>query len=976
MTRLIRLFLLGLIIGLAPKYSQAQFMRIYTQGFTSEAYVDAQATIDGGFIALGDGTDFTPGQLPAFKKMFLHKTDAVGAIQWTRQFDQGPLDSLDYRAHRVIQTSDGGYLVMGTQIRDMWNSPDTMKTILIKTNAAGNTLWYKTYLLDFSINIARNIVNTPDGGFIFCGEKTNGAEYFTYKVDAQGDSLWTRSWPGIYQEGMNAIVNTPDGGFTIGGSIDVDTLNLQNNELRMYLRHFDSLGNQLWYSQYGVHAQNFLVFDMSLSASGKYAFAIIDNDTLGGPQQGAIAVFDNQGNFEFLKHYSTSARESPKAIWGTPDGGFVMTGRSLFDGGTIHAIKTDSLGNTEWANTYKAQNTGSNSLSQKGVSIAPTLTGGYVICTEAGYSSPYLIVVGANGEVETNIVEGNVFLDTNFDCILDSAEANYSAMVLELSDLSTNTLYHTVPDSNGYYQFEVQSGNYTLSTQTNVPYFNWLCPPNPLMLSGFDTIAVDIPLEITSSCPYNTVSVNSPAFPFNTLSRIYVQACNTGTLYSENTLVEVELDSALSFSSASPSPLSINGQILTFDLDTLDVLECVQIEIYAQLDTLTTLGATHCVEAKIYPDTVCGFSPWTGASITAQASCQNDSVIFELGNQGSDMLLSQNYTVYVDDVIFSTAPFQLNNGESAQIKQAALAGSTYRIEAMQEDNYPSYLGDSIAIAFFEGCSALPNGGFNVGFITQFYLGNSNPSEAIFCQENVFAYDPNDKLAQPKGYGPGHLIYNNTPLDYTIRFQNTGTDTARRVIILDTLSPLLDINSIELGAASHPYTFDIIRDNVLRFTFNPIVLPDSGANQAASNGNISFKVQLADNLPDGTLIENRAAIYFDYNPPIITPIVFHSIGSDFVPINLTYSVEPIRPELSVKVWPNPFREAVNIKIENRPYSQLSIEIMDINGRLVKIETVQNSQEIVVQAPHWPAGIYFFRLLGEGEELARGKMVLKN
>ncbi|MEL7341384.1 MAG: hypothetical protein AAGM67_12960, partial [Bacteroidota bacterium] len=418
---------------------------------------------------------------------------------------------------------------------------------------------------------------------------------------------------------------------------------------------------------------------------------------------------------------------------------YVMTGRSLFDGGTIDLIKTDSLGNTEWAQTFKAQNAGTNSFSQRGVSVSPTLHGGYVISSIANYVSPYLIVTDSTGEVETNLIQGNVFLDSDADCLLDSLEQAYPNIVLALTDNNTGAVYHTVPTDSGYYQFQVQAGNYSLGIQSNVPYFNLSCPPSVISVVAYDTATVDWPLDITSFCPYNTVSVSSPAFPFNTTSQINVLACNNGTLYSANTTVEVELDPALSFVSSIPAPIMQNGQILTYDLDTLDILECVGIRILAQLDTLTPLGATHCVEASIFPDTICGFTPWTGARIQASATCENDSLVFQLENRGADMVSGKNYTVYVDDVIFRVAPFQLNNGEVMELREEALAGATYRIEAEQEPNFPSYLGDSIAIAFFEGCAALPNGGFNVGFITQYYLGTSIPGQTIFCQENIFAY---------------------------------------------------------------------------------------------------------------------------------------------------------------------------------------------------------------------------------------------
>ncbi|MEP7170039.1 MAG: hypothetical protein ABI855_11765, partial [Bacteroidota bacterium] len=64
-------------------------------------------------------------------------------------------------------------------------------------------------------------------------------------------------------------------------------------------------------------------------------------------------------------------------------------------------------------------------------------------------------------------------------------------------------------------------------------------------------------------------------------------------------------------------------------------------------------------------------------------------------------------------------------------------------------------------------------------------------------------DPNDKTVDPAGIGPNHLTLMNEKLKYTIRFQNTGTDTAFKVVIFDTLSAALDINTFEVLNSSHP-----------------------------------------------------------------------------------------------------------------------------------------------------------------------------
>jgi hypothetical protein len=114
---------------------------------------------------------------------------------------------------------------------------------------------------------------------------------------------------------------------------------------------------------------------------------------------------------------------------------------------------------------------------------------------------------------------------------------------------------------------------------------------------------------------------------------------------------------------------------------------------------------------------------------------------------------------------------------------------------------------------------------------------------------------------------------NTRLEYLIRFQNTGTDTAITVFILDTLSEFLDPASLELGATSHPCVVTMQTSaegkTALRWQFDQIYLPDSNVNLLGSNGFVQFRISPKQSLPLGTQVYNDAAIYFDFNPPIIT-----------------------------------------------------------------------------------------------------------
>lgn len=132
-----------------------------------------------------------------------------------------------------------------------------------------------------------------------------------------------------------------------------------------------------------------------------------------------------------------------------------------------------------------------------------------------------------------------------------------------------------------------------------------------------------------------------------------------------------------------------------------------------------------------------------------------------------------------------------------------------------------------------------------------------------------AFDPNDKQVDPIGQGPEHLtLLEEDLLEYLIRFQNTGNDTAFNVRITDELHPLLNINSFQVVTASHNYRAEI-KDRTLTFFFDQILLPDSATNLAASNGYVQFRINTIDNIEAGDVVSNQASIYFDSNKPIVT-----------------------------------------------------------------------------------------------------------
>ncbi|MBL8002247.1 MAG: T9SS type A sorting domain-containing protein [Flavobacteriales bacterium] len=134
-----------------------------------------------------------------------------------------------------------------------------------------------------------------------------------------------------------------------------------------------------------------------------------------------------------------------------------------------------------------------------------------------------------------------------------------------------------------------------------------------------------------------------------------------------------------------------------------------------------------------------------------------------------------------------------------------------------------------------------------------------------------SYDPNDKQVSPAGYGEaGAVELSTTHLDYTIRFQNTGSAAAIDVVLNDRLHEGLDLSTFQVLGHSHTPTQIIIgADRELVVRFDGIQLPDSGSSFTASQGFFRFGIDLVNGQPHLTEITNTASIFFDLNPAVVT-----------------------------------------------------------------------------------------------------------
>ncbi len=563
-------------------------------------------------------------------------------------------------------------------------------------------------------------------------------------------------------------------------------------------------------------------------------------------------------------------------------------------------------------------------------------------------------------------VTGNVYADTLQNCNKDVGEPSLPAWTVKIKGLITGIEQQAVTNSQGDYYFQVPVLDtlveVSLVTSQNI---GQNCPTvYTLPTLSLQQVNQDIPVQLVGSCPLLSVGLSTPIIRRCFPGYYNVQVCNQSYLAVDNVSVEVKLDAFLDYTGSPLTGTPLGNNTYSFNIGTIEGGDCYSFNISYNVNCTAPFGYTHCSEAHVYPDTICEVPDgWSGANIKVSGICEgNQQVKLRISNEGSgDMEEAQEFVVVEDVIMFSEGSFKLNSGQQEEFAFPA-NGATWRLQAEQANNHP--WGGIITVAV-EGC-----GGLNTpGLVNVFSVDDRDPFTSTDCRANVGSYDPNDKQVFPSGYGDFHLTKANTDLEYLIRFQNTGTDTAFTVVVLDTLSQHLDLSTVRPLAASHAYEFGILEGNVIRFKFSNILLPDSFVNEPLSHGFLKFKIaQKADN-PDGTVIENSAGIYFDFNEPVITNTVFNTIGDDFILVKVDNPVQTQR----IDVYPNPANEVVTFNLKQ--YSgQFRFTLANAMGQAIRTENV-SGPVYLFNRNELPSGIYFFTILMENEQEISGRILLK-
>jgi len=937
---------------------------------------DLVACSDGNFLMVGrvDSVNYHAG--------LAIKVNSSADLIWEKEFNVGNLPpSITYNLSlkHTIESEFGGFLITG----ETYNISGT-HLFLHKLDETGSTSWATIYNdYDFGTSIVEN----PDSSIMVTGNTRLSAPPGILKFSATGTLLWVNNHVYSNKE-IYSIVRTSSGYYT--GNMISSAIALEK---------LDFNGNVIWskFIPFNFHYLN----KMLQTKDDHLFFAGYDSG-------GAVAIkTDTLGNVFWRQEVSNNKGFQYAAE--TDNGGFVCSGINLgpsttklfngvgysvefaFDCGIFNedyncdytpsqilAIPTIPVSSPPYTYIWSNGAIGPtlSACPNRLYQVTITDVGGATYTAEISSNAPsnnkvQIVLFNSKGISYSNQITGYVALDDNLDCAISPSE---TGMLNHMIRVDGDESFVTRTDINGFYRIGLDSGSYSVTYLPPNQLFQSCIPSNPFAVNSLDSMELDFPLNATE-CPLLHTNLESIPLRRCTTTTFYVGYQNRGAIDAYNTYIELTFDNLLTVTGSSIPWTSQSGNTYVFNLGTVPYNTPMQtFTVNTDVSCSAIQGQSLCVSAEIFPDSLClpPSTSWDGSITEIESSCNTDSLTFTIKNIGTGPMVNpQDFYIVEDNAILKTGNFNLLPIETKEIKVVS-NGSTYRIYAGQS---PGYFDEHYKpTEVVEGCGVNSSGTFSVGFLNSFPFTDNISRSVELCPQIVGPLDPNDKSAVPTGYGPDHYVDQNIDLDYLIRFQNVGTDTAFNVVIRDTLSEHLDITSLQQGLASHNYQLDIIGNNILKFTFPNIKLVDSTANEPGSHGFVSYKISQQDSLSLGTMIYNSAAIYFDYEAPVITNETWHEVGEFITMISSPTEEISSKEAPSVKVFPNPFNEYADIVIEDTASGTKTLRVCDAVGR-ERLNVSLTNNRYRIYRNQLPAGMYFFTITKDNQFINTGKFIIR-
>jgi hypothetical protein len=290
-------------------------------------------TADGNYFLIGYSQSYGGGDVD----IYLLKVDQNGDMIWSKTYGGTGNDF----GKDIIQTSDGNYLIVG------WSNSPTLadqNANLIKIDPAGTVIWSKMFG-GSSDDFGNSVKQCSDGGFIMLGQTfsygTAGDAYLV-RTDAAGNQIWYKTFGGSqYDEGVYVNAHSDDS-FTL---LIRDSSNFgQNIDIR--ITRTDASGNQVWSKVYGSTEKDTPKMIQPTSDGGYIVAGISRSFGWINPDMWILKC-NSGGDTTWSKHFGGVNNEHCYVVREQPDGSYIAVGKTASYGPDMDVIflKLNSQGN-------------------------------------------------------------------------------------------------------------------------------------------------------------------------------------------------------------------------------------------------------------------------------------------------------------------------------------------------------------------------------------------------------------------------------------------------------------------------------------------------------------------------------------------------------------------------------------------------------------------------------------------------------
>lgn len=815
-----------------------------------------------------------------------------------------------------------------------------------------------------------------DGGFVIVGStnSTNGdistsmgyEDIWVIKLNSLGSLEWEKSFGGSNYDFPGSICVTNDHGFIIAGytsSNDGDISGNHSMNSDCWIVKLDSIGNIQWQKCFGGTGSD-QAHDIIQLTDGGYVFVgnvqLNNGDISGnhGDDDLWMVKLDLAGNIQWQKCFGGSFSDVATGVQQTSDKGYIIAGWTMSNNGQVtqfHGyydgwlVKTDSIGNIQWqkciGGTGDDRTLYVKELSNKKylVGLSTNSTNGDIWGNHGDFDVTILLTDSIG-----NITNQKCFGGFNFDgCVSINSTQDHGYIATG----GTNSINGDVTGFHGgNYDCWILKTDSLLNLKwqkcfggglTDGFFLPVLISEKEMVLAGL-TNSFDG--DVYSNHGNRDIWVIKLVFP-SISGKVFNDLNNNGICDNNEQGIKGQMvkllpgpeyavsnnDGTYYFASADTGNYSVSYLPQPYWYSTNNVYDYhISLDSLSQkIDTLNFAlkSKLNTHDKAVY---ISGSPVRPGFDTDYWLSVKNWGTVTETVNLNfaHDSLISFNNS--------SETPI-IQTGNALTWNNILLGPGTSHIIRvnfhMPADTL--HFGDTL-ISNAWITPLLPDSNIANNYDTLFQIVTGS-------------YDPNDKIVSPMGIGQKGLVLHNTKLSYTIRFQNTGTDTAFKVIIRDTINTNFNIETFQVLTSSHPVIWEINNNNEIVFTFYNILLPDSNVNNFGSQGFVKYSIEPKPNLTDSTIVENKAYIFFDYNPAVVT----NSTHNTFVSSLSLQNIVQIQKLLS---FPNP---ADNVIWINLPEHTRNIEIYSNEGKFINT-IIPKNQLLEINIKDYPFGLYTIKI----------------